>query len=42
MIYDKNLTNERYYQTRTPFSPAFGLAQPARGAAWGAEVGFDF
>jgi len=41
-VYGKNLTNEHYYQTRTPFSPAFGLAQPAKGATWGAEIGFDF
>ena len=40
-IFGKNLTNEHYYQTRTPFSEAFGLAQPARGATWGLELGFD-
>ena len=38
-VFGKNLTDKDYYQFKTPFSPAFGIAQPMMGSTWGATLG---
>ena len=37
-LFGKNLSDEEYYQFKTPFSTGFGIAQPMVDATWGATL----
>ena len=41
-LFGKNLGDMEYYQFRTPFSEAFGIAQPALDRTWGLTLGVNF